>query len=292
MYGILSRLAKQDAEMLRAMGRDESIWLVLRGDNVQHQHKQRERRIGRENAMKVGFAGTAAEVHDFDPAATDLDDRQRRIAENLRGGLTVDMLTDLVDLEHIELTLELQWLQILVTYIPCLAEYKPEVAKLFRTDGAKLLLPANRKTRLYALAPTAKNEAVTTDLRDIVVDMLEQVGQHKDDYTRRLIPVGGDGLTFEKLVDLQNKMQWQNTAYERFDLVYPFLETWHTEWTFLSLLFETHWDDALTGDPSKLGHSATKINQKGPSNLKKVDFYPASYLAYVILDGRMLDCWR
>ncbi|KAJ7619893.1 hypothetical protein B0H17DRAFT_1219661 [Mycena rosella] len=31
---------------------------------------------------------------------------------------------------------------------------------------------------------------------------------------------------------------------------------------------------------------------KAPSNMKKVEFYPGSQLLYLVLDGRMLDCWR
>lgn len=87
-------------------------------------------------------------------------------------------------------------------------------------------------------------------------------------------------------------MQFQDDSFKRFENVVPFLETWHTEWAFVSLIFESHWGDALTNDPSKLGHSATKIDQKPPTNLKKVDYYSAIFLAYLVLDVRMLDCFR
>jgi len=46
-------------------------------------------------------------------------------------------------------------------------------------------------------------------------------------------------------------------------------------------------------DPSSLGHSAAKIiGRKKPTNLKKVDYHQHSQLAYLILDVRILDCWR
>ncbi|KAI0682739.1 hypothetical protein C8T65DRAFT_541512, partial [Cerioporus squamosus] len=292
VYNILSRLAEADAAAVVELGQDLERWIVVRGDNAQHQHKQRERRLGRENSMKVGFVGTVAEVVDFDPAAADLNDHLQRIQENKRSGLTFDQLTDMVDVPKLELSLELQWLQVIVNYVPCLARYKPKVAKLYRTEAAILCVPTNRKTRIHPLAPAAKNEAITTELKDAVVLFLEQVGQRTGQFTRRLIPVGGDGLTFEKLVQLKILLQFQDDPFKRLDLIYPFLETWHTEWTFLSLVFETHWGDLLTADPSKLGHSAARINQKVPPNLKKVDYYPAAYVAYIILDGRMLDCWR
>ena len=52
------------------------------------------------------------------------------------------------------------------------------------------------------------------------------------------------------------------------------------------------WGESLSTDPSTLGHSAAKIGRSQPANLKKVDYYPHSELAYLILDIRMLDCWR
>ncbi|KAF6748295.1 hypothetical protein DFP72DRAFT_1074559 [Ephemerocybe angulata] len=49
----------------------------------------------------------------------------------------------------------------------------------------------------------------------------------------------------------------------------------------------------LTGaDPSTSGHSSTVIGRAPPANLKKVDYYPAVDLLYLVLDTRMLDCWR
>ncbi|KAI0713539.1 hypothetical protein C8Q76DRAFT_796499 [Earliella scabrosa] len=290
-YSTLARLAKQDAEELVRIGRDEALWGVLRGDNVQEFEKVYDPRIGRESKMKVGLAATYAEVFDFIPAAADLDDRLRRIEENKRAELTVSQLVDMVDFDHIEAAFELQWVQVLTNYIPCLAKYKPDVAKLYETDGAKLRVPP-RKTRIHSLATMAKNEAVTTELRDAVVDLLQQIGQHEEDYTRRLVPVGGDGLTFEKIVQLKNLLRFQDSEFRRLDIVLPFLETWHTQWTFLCLIYETHFGTALSNDPATLGHSASKINQKEPPNLKKVDYYPYLYLLFIVLDARMLDCWR
>jgi hypothetical protein len=68
----------------------------------------------------------------------------------------------------------------------------------------------------------------------------------------------------------------------------PMLEWWHTEWTNLSRIFEAHWEDPLSNDPSTLGHSTSKIGQKKPANLKKVDFYSSTDLAYLSLT---LECW-
>ncbi|KAI0368163.1 hypothetical protein BV20DRAFT_948539, partial [Pilatotrama ljubarskyi] len=293
-YETLARLGKQDAEYLVQFGRNPAQWPVIRMDNVQQYQKRRERHMGRENAMKVGVAATVVEAFDFTPEAADVDDRLRRIREDRRSDLSVDQLTNMVDFDHLDIVFTLQWMQVLVDYVPALAPYKPEVAHLYRTEGAKLRLPEGpeRKARIHSLATSAKNEAVTPELLAALLDFLGQIGQSEGDYTRRLIPVGGDGLTFEKLVQLKNYLQFQDDEFQRCELIMPFLEVWHTLWTYLSLVFETHFGDALTKDVSTLGHSATKIDQKAPTNLKKVDYYPSLYTAYIVLDARMLDCWR
>ncbi|KAI1781902.1 hypothetical protein LXA43DRAFT_1105136 [Ganoderma leucocontextum] len=290
-YNLLARLAEEAGEAVAAVGRDPLQWLFCVGDNAQRGHKQREMRMGRENSMKVGFAATAMDAIDFDGDAPDLDDHLRRVAQNLRAQLNPDGLRDMIDFAHIEVALELQWLQVLTNYVPSLARYKPAVVKLFETEGAKLIVPPH-KTRIRPLAPAAKNESITTELRDALIDILGQLGQHANDYVLRVFPIGGDGLTFEKAVLLKQLLQFQTDPFQRFDLIYPFLETWHAQWTYLSLIYESHFGPLLSNDPSSLGHSATKINQKRPSNLSKVDYYPALYTAYIVLDARMLDCWR
>jgi hypothetical protein len=60
----------------------------------------------------------------------------------------------------------------------------------------------------------------------------------------------------------------------------------------LGRIYETHWDSLLNLDPSTLGRSAAKINRPAPSSLKKVDYYPAADLMYLVLEVRLLECWR
>ena len=91
---------------------------------------------------------------------------------------------------------------------------------------------------------------------------------------------------------LKEFLQLEDNEFESLEIMEPMLEWWHTLWTDLSRLYGTHWGDDLSNDPSTLGHSAAKIGRKKPSNLKKVDYYPSSQLAYLVLDVRMLDCWR
>ncbi|KAF7797543.1 hypothetical protein EIP86_008743 [Pleurotus ostreatoroseus] len=288
---LLRRLGEQTGARLRELGESDTKAGIIRFDNVQRWAKQREMRMGREDRMNIGVAATVAEVIDFDPEAFDLDEHLSRIAKNERKNLTVDKLLDMIDMDHLCLMGELQWLETIVVYIPRLNKYRSDLAKVRKTEGAKMRVEVHR-TVVHPLGTVAKNEAITVELRDALLDFLAQMGI-KDGYVkRRIVFVGGDGMSFEKTIILQYYCQFQDGPLRTLAVIEPFLEIWHTVWTFLSSIYETHWGEPLTKDPSRMGHSATKIGQKTPSNLKKVDFYPASYTAYTILDARILDCWR
>ena len=93
--------------------------------------------MGKVNQLHVGTAATVAEAEDFEPSAMDIDDRVARIVENKWKDVTVNKLLALVDQPHAELVAALQWLQILVHYVPEFSKYKPMVSELYRTKGAK-----------------------------------------------------------------------------------------------------------------------------------------------------------
>src|ERR1700692_4379560 len=90
--------------------------------------------------------------------------------------------------------------------------------------------------------------------------------------------VGGDELTYKKMLLLKKYLQTHEHKFDSFELVEPELEIWHTQETDLSRIFETHWGRSLSIDPSTLGHSARKIGRDKPASLKKVDYYPSAQL--------------
>ncbi|EIM85426.1 uncharacterized protein STEHIDRAFT_158063 [Stereum hirsutum FP-91666 SS1] len=151
-------------------------------------------------------------------------------------------------------------------------------------------MPLHR-TEIRPLATCAKDEKQLAELKDTIRDVLKQLGQTKDSYQRRKIFIG-DGLTFELILRLIDYLQLQENEFDRLDLVEPFLEQWHTAWTNLSRIFETFWGDKDLKTPSSLGHNASKIGVKPPSNLSKVDYYSGRHTAYLVLDARMMDCVR
>ncbi|KAH9924136.1 hypothetical protein B0H21DRAFT_826787 [Amylocystis lapponica] len=174
----------------------------------------------------------------------------------------METLLGFVDQEHRERVGVLHWLRTLTNCVLELAHLKSHVSHLFRTEGAKRLLPI-RPSRVHPLATSGKNETVSTELKDAITDFFAQLSQHPTDYHRGL-----------KLVSE------------------PVLAAWHTGWTDLSRLVETHWGTPLAKDPSTLGHDAALIDRPTPSNLKKVDYNSGAELVYLVLDARMLDCWR
>jgi hypothetical protein len=115
------------------------------------------------------------------------------------------------------------------------------VSELYHMKGAKKPKNPYRKTRVHPLATSAKNEAKTTELKDALIDFLNQMGQRDQDYLRKLVLMGGDGLTYEKLVQLKRYLQFHNDAFQSLELLIPILELRHLEWTDRSRIYKTHW---------------------------------------------------
>ena len=297
IFDTLEKLSEDEAQKVKAIGRDCERGLDVTFDNVQVYAKQWEMRIGRESVMKVGMAGTAVELMGFDQQVVDLGKRRQLISEGRpkKMGLMVDDLLALPNRAHNRTVGALHWLQVLTTYVPQLEPYKSYVRTMFRTEPpASMRLDKNgvRRTIVHPLATSAKNETSSTDLRDGLVDFLEQIGQTPDNHDPHLIFVGGDGLTFEQLGNLKRTMQFQDGPFKNFEIIQPYLQLWHTEWTDLSRLFVAHFGKDGSEDPSTIGYSSAKIGFKRPANLAKVDYYPGSHHLYRILDARILDCWR
>ena len=293
----LSKLADGAEEKLKAIGRDPTKALIWVGDNVQTGHKKREVRFGRHSTMEVGTAATAIVARDFMPTLRDAASHIKPIHEEFeaRQNLDVNTLRGLLDFKHIRVIGGLQLVRVLVNYVPRLNPLKKEITARYKCDAAKVPPPEKWKTELYPLGTTNKNEANTSELKDAVVDFLEQMGMDEESVKaqpEKRIFFGGDGLTYEKLLQMKRFLQLHSTEYQRLDIVQPFLQLWHTEWHDLCRIYETHLGDTGNKDPSTLGHNSNVIGQPLPANPKKVDYYPAAHTTYTVLDARILDCWR
>ncbi|KAK7015589.1 hypothetical protein R3P38DRAFT_2543257, partial [Favolaschia claudopus] len=135
------------------------------------------------------------------------------------------------------------------------------------------------------------NEAVIAELKDAMLDFLEQIGQTADDYDSQLMFFGGDEMSYNNMLLLQKFLQNHADPFESFELIRPVLQLWHTMWTDLCRIHETHWGSPLNNNPATLGYSAKKIGRAPPPNLKKVDYYPSAEFVNLVHDMGMLDCW-
>jgi len=209
--------------------------------------------------------------------------------------LTAEGILRFVNTDHARIVGALHWLQILTTYVPELEDYKGSVQQMFLTKPpATMRLDRDgvRKTIVHPLATSGKSETATRELKEGLLDFLEQMGQTPDDYQRRVVLAGGDGLTFEQMGNLKRLMQTQDGPFKTFEILQPYLQLWHTEWTDLCQLFTAHFGEDQSADPSTLGHSSAKTGFKRPANLAKIDYYPGSHHLYRVFDARVLDCWR
>ncbi|KAI1783742.1 hypothetical protein LXA43DRAFT_902933 [Ganoderma leucocontextum] len=288
---MLDKLAQEEAQAVRAHGQDPTTVASLISDNIQHQHVQRDLRVGRVNKMNIGMAATYVEAQDCPVTALDYDDKMRRVAANERSRLTVPQLIGFIDQSHRQTIGVLFLLRVLVNTIPELSIYKSEVSLRYRTRAAKLRREA-APSKVHPLGTSAKNETVTTELKDALVDFLEQAGQTRERYNKQLFLCIGDGLTYEKTVQIKNYLRFHPDPFESFRIIEPVLAPWHTVWTDLSRIFDTHWDSLLSKDPSTLGFAAAKIGRRAPSSLKKPDFNYAFSLLEIVHDAHVMDCWR
>jgi hypothetical protein len=129
----LSGLSSHEARITAAQAQDPSGVRSVQVDNVQNFLPQRDLWMGRENKMNVGLAGIFIEVEDADPAACNLDDKRRHLAENKCASLTINQLIDMLQQDHLEQVFALQWLRNLTHFVPDLTKWKEQVSLLFRT---------------------------------------------------------------------------------------------------------------------------------------------------------------
>ncbi|KAJ7691191.1 hypothetical protein B0H17DRAFT_1133962 [Mycena rosella] len=267
IYRSLEGLSTEEALVTLNHGRDPTKAGILLFDNVQNLARIRDLRIGRENHMNVGMSGLWVEASDsMDVAVFDLNDKRRFIANSQRADLTVATLLGFLKQEEADATGDLEWMEVLVRCTKPLNHYtaeRQEADDSFRAQGWPARFPSAGRAAANRL------------------------------YFRKLI-IGGDGLSYAMVLQLQAYLQFHKDPFKSFEILEPQLQVWHTKWTDLIRIFQTHWGrvSGKSTNPASLGHSAGKIGRAAPSNMKKVEFYPGSQLVHLVLDARMLDCWR
>jgi hypothetical protein len=154
----------------------------LQFDNVQNYTRQRDHRIGRTNRMNISIAATYCKLERVDLTSINYAEWKKLLLENRRSKLTVNDLLSLIDQKHLDTVFTLHWLHVLINSIPELSKWKGHVKILFIEKTAKLQLPI-KPTKVHPLASNGKNETVTTELKDVIFDFFDQMGQTESDYS-------------------------------------------------------------------------------------------------------------
>ncbi|KAF9522130.1 hypothetical protein CPB83DRAFT_840713 [Crepidotus variabilis] len=160
------------------------------------------------NKLNIGLAATYYKVNldGVDVAVFDLDQPAPK-GSLTRASLTVNKLCNFVDFKHIKYVCILQWIGNLIYHIPHLKHLGPELSLQYRTRAAKQRLKVV-PAKVHPLASSSRNETITTELKDALLDFLAQTGQQPEAFKCRLFPIGGDGLTFEKILQLKDYLQF------------------------------------------------------------------------------------
>ncbi|KAJ6614033.1 hypothetical protein B0H10DRAFT_2268702, partial [Mycena sp. CBHHK59/15] len=288
----LITLSEGEARATAAHGEDPETAGFLFVDNCQNYHKVRDFRMGRETVMNVGMSGLYMEAPDIDVKVFDLTEKRKLIAQNRRKDFTVEDLLELLDPDDANYTGTLLFLDVLARCIPCMKPLRAEI-RICLSATAKMRMPEGQSV-VHPLACSGKKQTIHTELKDGMLDFFQQIAQTPESYLKRKLPVGGDGLTYAMLLELQNYLQFTSDPFKSFEIMEPQLQVWHTKWTDVIRIFQTHWG-RTTGkntNPASLGFSAAKIGRAAPSNMKKVEFYPGTQLLYLVLDAKILDIWR
>ncbi|KAJ3835052.1 hypothetical protein F5878DRAFT_543819 [Lentinula raphanica] len=286
-------LSEKSAVVCRELGLDPGFWYFLSLDNVQNYIRRRTHRLGRENWMNLGMAGTMwvrTFKANFD--AFDYEAKQKLIAACKLGEITTGKLLRLIDFDHEKRVFSYQWLWVLGQYDEKYsAHLKTRANELLRTTGQRQKLP-DEPTLCLPLPTTSGSETRLEELLTLLLDFWKSSGQTADHFLKRMLPVQGDGLTFELLLKMMHHRQFHQSPFDSLKIMEPVLAPWHTMWTNDAHIVEKHIVDYASLDPSTLGNSASKIKRKLIKEQGKYNYHDTTDLMYLVADMRMLDCWR
>ncbi|THU84237.1 hypothetical protein K435DRAFT_928577 [Dendrothele bispora CBS 962.96] len=292
-YKMLEKYAEHDAQVIRKLATSPDSAGILRLDNVQIYVVPRDQRYGNRSHMLIGTAGTFCPLEGFQRGMLDLTEKHQALAEGKRAKFTFHDLYTLIDFNFLTNAAVLVWLEVLLDWVGPLGEaYGSNLREKQRTQGigTKRRVP-RKQTKIFPLPTNSYNETVTKDLHEAIKDFFGHLGQTAESFQPRLILTGGDGLTYERLVQVKNYLQFQEDPFERMDILEPYLEVWHTLWTDLSRIYQAHWVSLTSEDPSALGYGANVTDRKAPGNVNKVDYYAYTDLLEIQLEGHMIDIW-
>ncbi|KAJ8470028.1 hypothetical protein ONZ45_g16695 [Pleurotus djamor] len=211
-YRLLESYAQRDLARLRILIQQPSLAPLLRLDNIQHQIRARDLRVGRENRMITGTATTLFLMKNVSPTALDIEAKQLLLLKSERLELTFQKLWDMIDHDRLSTLLTMQWLRTLIYCVPSLARYKKRLSKMYKDPekGAIHRVPAER-TLSFPLPTNSRNETLLSDLAQGLREIMASIDYTPDKHPNRLLPIGGDGLTFERMIQAKNILRITGT---------------------------------------------------------------------------------
>lgn len=292
VYEALRSMANHKMKDLQVAARAGSgRHFIVVSDNIQVYLRQRDHRIGRENKMSKGLAGTAVEMEDISPEAFDLAELARRQALQERKTISVDMILEDIDWEHLDHAGMIQFLQALIRFVPGLTCYEKELKGRRIQLLRKNQLPPDRRTNIIPLASNSSDEILIQEFKQGILDFLSvQMDVNAENLGNQLRIFSGDGKTFDQLLRLRKYLAAEEGEFESFRWLVPLLELWHTKWTDLSRVIRAHWGKDT--NPSALASAARIAECPTPVDLKKVDFYDGVHILNLVLDAHILNCWE
>jgi hypothetical protein len=290
VYQALREMAKQKKQDLQAAMAAGRHFIVV-SDNIQAYARQRDHRIGRENRMITGLAGTAVEMEDYDPQAFDMNDLIQRQKQQERKKLTTDLILADIDAQHLENVAVVHFLHCLLNFVPALSPYRQKLREYVASVVSKNQIPKTRRTNVTPLATNSANEMITQGMKEGILDFAStQMGMNKETLNNMASIWSGDGKTFNMLLSLKKMSAMESDDFHSFRWMIPLLELWHTKWTDMSRIVRTHWGSS--DEPNSLATIAGLAECPTPSDMRKVDFYDGAHLINLALDAHLLVCWE
>jgi hypothetical protein len=285
-------LSEKSGILCKDFGLDPGAWFFIVLDNVQNYIRRRTHRLGHENWMNLGMAGTMwVRLFGAKPDVFDYKVKQKLIAACNLSEITTGRLLRLIDFDHERRVFSFQWLWVLGEYVTTCSHLKVQANKLLRTQGLRQKLP-DQPTMCFPLPSTSGSETKLEQFLGTLIDFWTSCGLSPEKFLERMLPVIGDGFTYELLLRLMQHRQLHSSPFHSLKIMAPVLAPWHTMWTNDTRIVDKHIVDYASQDPSSLGNSASKIKRKLAIEQGKYNYHDTTDLMYLVADMRMLDCWR
>lgn len=290
MIRMLTQLAASSVDLTRALAKLFQFIIIM--DNINHQRKFWTPRLGQQDMMMSGTASTLVELMEFDPVAFDpapvLDARSQRLRQNL----TPEVLWDRIDQAHLSSVMALHCMNFLVSNCPVLSHLSQFVTEQLRTTYAIHRMPDGHITKAHPLSTSNIDEGSAQGCRNALDNiLLHQLGLSAEEIRSKLVLVGGDLGTIEKIRALATLSSSCTHGYPSFSWVLPLVQLWHMGWADLARILSTHWGQTASRDPSTLWHNSSLLGRKvKPAD--RPEYYPAQALVFETLEADVLDCWR